>query len=79
MSDVKRWEHSVTWDGAQIAATTMALRENGRYVLASDYDALQQRCRELEDDNKRMAGEELLAIQRGVDERNAIITELRAG
>lgn len=45
---VKRWDHSVTWAGIQIVATTMALREGGKYTLADDYDALAQRCRELE-------------------------------
>lgn len=67
MSDVKRYNAKLASFGGQFRVV----------VLASDFDALQQRCRALEDDNKRMAGEGLLAAQRGVDERNAIITELR--
>ena len=41
MSEVKRWAHHVTWDGELVIQTTMmALRPNGDYVLASDYDKL---------------------------------------
>ena len=41
MSEVKRWDHHVTWGKcAKIDATMMALRDKGKYVLASDYDAL---------------------------------------
>ena len=40
MSEVKRWDHHVRWESMKIAASYMAVRDDGRYVLASDYDAL---------------------------------------
>lgn len=38
--EVKRWSHHTTWEGSQIAATMMALRDDGQYVSWEDYDAL---------------------------------------
>jgi len=38
--EVKRWSHHTTWEGSQIAATMMALRDDGQFVSWDDYDAL---------------------------------------
>ncbi len=38
--EVKRWSHHVTWEGSQIAATMMALRDDGQFVRWDDYEAI---------------------------------------
>lgn len=38
MSGVKRWDHAVRWEGMKIAASYMAIKSGGKYVLASDYE-----------------------------------------
>lgn len=75
MSEVKRWAHHVTWDGElKIQATMMALRSNGEYVLASDYDALAAEC-ELLRGTLAAAQRVTLAV---CDERDAALAELAA-
>ena len=41
MSDVKRWEHTVVFEGLQISATYMAINDRGEYVMHDDYAALE--------------------------------------
>ena len=41
MSDVKRWAHTVAWEGLQISAAYMAISQGGEYVMHDDYAALE--------------------------------------
>ena len=41
MSEVKRWAHTVTWEGLQISAAYMAINDGGEYVMHADYAALE--------------------------------------
>lgn len=40
MSEVRRWAHTVTWEGLQISAAYMAIDHGGKYVMHADYVAL---------------------------------------
>lgn len=40
MSEVRRWEHTVVWEGMQISATYMAINDGGEYVMRDDYATL---------------------------------------
>lgn len=39
MSEVRRWAHTVTWEGLQISAAYMAINDGGEYVMHADYVA----------------------------------------
>ena len=41
MSEVKRWAHTVAWEGLQISAAHMAIYHGGEYVMYDDYAALE--------------------------------------
>ena len=41
MSEVRRWAHTVTWEGLQISAAYMAINDGGEYVMHADYAALE--------------------------------------
>lgn len=47
MSEVRRWAHTVTWEGLQISAAYMAINDNGEYVMHADYVALEAECARL--------------------------------
>lgn len=55
--EVKRWSHHVTWEGSQIAATMMALRDDGQFVSWDDCDALRTELAEANADFVRIANE----------------------
>ena len=40
MSEVRRWAHTVKWEGLQISAAYMAINHGGEYVMHADYVAL---------------------------------------
>ena len=44
MSEVRRWAHTVVWEGQQISATYMAINDGGEYVMHDDYAALEAEC-----------------------------------
>lgn len=41
MSNVKRWSHTVAWEGLQISAAYMAINHGGEYVMHADYAAIE--------------------------------------
>ena len=47
MSEVRRWAHTVTWEGLQISAAYMAINDGGEYVMHADYVALEAECERL--------------------------------
>ena len=47
MSEVRRWAHTVKWEGLQISATYMAINDGGEYVMHDDYAALEAECDKL--------------------------------
>ena len=47
MSEVRRWAHTVVWEGLQISATYMAINDGGEYVMQDDYAALEAECERL--------------------------------
>lgn len=47
MSNVKRWAHTVQWEGLQISAAYMAINDGGEYVMHADYAALESVCERL--------------------------------
>lgn len=47
MSKVRRWAHTVTWEGLQISAAYMAINDGGEYVMHDDYAALEAECSRL--------------------------------
>lgn len=47
MSEVRRWAHTVKWEGLQISATYMAINDSGEYVMHDDYAALEAECERL--------------------------------
>lgn len=47
MSEVRRWAHTVTWEGLQISAAYMAINDGGEYVMHADYVALEAECSRL--------------------------------
>jgi hypothetical protein len=45
---VKKWDHVTRWgDHLQIKSTMMGLSETGKYVLATDYERLEQEFADL--------------------------------
>lgn len=47
MSEVRRWAHTVKWEGLQISAAYMAIDHGGEYVMHTDYAALEAECERL--------------------------------
>ena len=47
MSEVRRWAHTVQWEGLQISAAYMAIDHGGEYVMHADYAALESECERL--------------------------------
>ena len=47
MSEVRRWAHTVKWEGLQISATYMAINDGGEYVMHDDYATLEAECERL--------------------------------
>lgn len=80
MSGVKRWDHAVRWEGMKIAASYMAIKSGGKYVLASDYErdtqALRDDYNEACADAMQVAGK-LQAVEAERDELRAQIEAMR--
>ena len=55
MSEVRRWAHTVVWEGLQISATCMAINDGGEYVMHDDYDALRAEAEALRAQRDKMA------------------------
>ena len=71
MSNVKRWAHTVTWEGLQISAAYMAINDGGEYVMHADYAALEAERERLADALDRQSvitGDYIARCQRLADE-----------
>ena len=67
MSKVRRWAHTVTWEGLQISAAYMAINDGGEYVMHDDYAALEAELAKLR------AGQEPVAYITGYHGGRCII------
>ena len=66
MSEVRRWAHTVVWEGQQISATYMAINDGGEYVMHDDYAALEAELARLR------AGQESLLLNLADQKRQAV-------
>lgn len=57
MSEVRRWAHTVTWEGLQISAAYMAINDGGEYVMHADYAALEAERETLRAENELLRQE----------------------
>lgn len=76
--EVKRWSHHATWEGSQIVATIMVLRDDGQFVSWDDYETLRLELAEANADFVRIANEResLLAERDRLKEALAAMLEI---